>query len=259
MMGSLKVTLIQTELYWRNITENIARFDTLIKGIAGPTDLIVLPEMFTTGFTMQPQGFAEAMSGPSVSELKHWSRDVRADICGSLIIEENGGYYNRMVWAKPDGSVLTYDKRHLFRMSGEHHVYQEGNALCTVDVGGWKARPFICYDLRFPAWTRNTGNGYDLMIVVANWPAKRASHWKTLLRARAIENQCYVVAVNRVGSDGNGVAYSGDSAVIDYAGETLWEKSNDADVQTVELSLEKLRAWREEFPAWKDADRFQML
>lgn len=257
-MSNLKVTLIQTELAWRNVPENVARFDSRIKQINEPTDLIVLPEMFSTGFTMEPEALAETMSGQTVMQLIRWAKDVQTDICGSVIIEEDGKYYNRLIWVKPDGTVATYDKRHLFRMSGEHEIYAAGNKLCTIDILGWKVRPFICYDLRFPVWTRNTGNVYDLMIVVANWPEKRAAHWKTLLRARAIENQCYAIGVNRVGMDGNGIAYSGDSAVIDFAGDMLWEKRNSECVKTVELSMEKLRACREDFPSWKDADDFQM-
>jgi len=258
-MNSLKVTLIQTDPAWRNIPENIGRLDSLIEEISEPSDLIILPEMFSTGFTMEPQGLAETMTGPTVLQMTRWSKKAGADICGSIIIEEGGRYYNRLIWAKPDGAVLTYDKRHLFRMSGEHEVYTAGDKLCTIDICGWKVRPLICYDLRFPVWSRNAGNAYDLLIVVANWPEKRAEHWKTLLRARAIENQCYAIGVNRVGVDGNHIAYSGNSAVIDFTGTTLWEKSHAACIQTVELSLDKLHAWREEFPAWRDADDFRIM
>ncbi len=258
-MRDLKVTLVQAELAWHDIGKNLEEFERRIGSIKGDTDLVVLPEMFSTGFTMEPRGFAEAPGGRAQEMMSGWARRLGACVTGSVIAEENGCYFNRLVWARPDGSRITCDKRHLFRMAGEEKIYCGGSGLITEDVGGWSIRPFICYDLRFPVWMRNKNNEYDIAVVVANWPEKRAEHWRTLLRARAIENLCYVIGVNRVGVDGNGHSYSGDSAVIDFAGKVLFEKSGAQCVQTVSLSADALREYRGSFPAWKDADRFTLV
>lgn len=253
-MQDLKVTLIQTSLFWENIESNLSLFDEKIDGIRDETNLIVLPEMFTTGFSMNAEKLAEDMGGTAVKWLREKSRSRQTDITGSMIIRENGQYFNRLLWAKPDGTLLHYDKRHLFRLTGEEKVYSAGDKNITVELKGWKIRPFICYDLRFPCWTRNSNNSYDVAIFIANWPEKRTSHWKTLLSARAIENQCYVIGVNRVGEDGNGYYHSGDSSVIDPIGNIIFRKQNEESVYTALLSYPALQEYRKSFPAWMDAD-----
>ena len=253
-MQDLTLTLIQADLIWEDRDANLAAFDRKINSISEETDLIILPEMFTTGFTMAAEKLAEPMDGPTVSWLLEKAGTKGTHILGSTIIVENGKYYNRLLWATPEGNLLTYDKKHLFRMSGEHGVYAPGSTRLTVPVKGWRLRPFICYDLRFPIWTRNLECAYDLALFVANWPAARAAHWRLLLQARAVENQAYVVGVNRVGKDGQGLAYDGDSAVIDPAGEVLCQQGNAPFVQTVTLNHDRLREYRENFAAWRDAD-----
>jgi len=253
-MSDLTVTLIQTELDWEDIDANLTRFDALLRALSQPTHLIVLPEMFTTGFTMNAPPLAQTMDASGVRWIREKAAEKGAHVAGSLMIREKEHFFNRFVWARPDGSLLTYDKRHLFRMAGEDRVYASGETWLTVALNGWRIRPFICYDLRFPVWCRNRANAYDLALFVANWPQARASHWKILLAARAVENQCYVVGVNRVGTDGNGLAYSGDSMVIDPKGTTLFQKAHEPAVATLTLSREILTSYRSEFPAWKDAD-----
>jgi len=253
-MQDLTVTLIQTELFWEDIPANLAMLDRKIDGIAEKTDVIVLPEMFTTGFTMNAGKLAESMNGAAVSWITAKSRQKNAHILGSVIIEEGKRYFNRLLWAKPDGGLLTYDKKHLFRMAGEHKVYSPGNSHLTVEVNGWKLRSFICYDLRFPIWVRNIANSYDAAIYVANWPGKRAPHWKLLLPARAVENQCYVIGVNRVGEDGNGLLYSGGSSIIDPLGNILFQHADIPSIFTTTLNYERIREYRENFAAWQDAD-----
>jgi omega-amidase len=254
-MPDLTVTLIQTDLAWEDPGANRRAMAEKIGAISGKTDLVVLPEMFTTGFSMNAVPLAETMAGESVAWMQKTAESVRADLVGSLIVEDNGRFFNRLVWARPDGLLLTYDKRHLFRMLGEEKTYSAGDRLLTVELNGWRVRPFVCYDLRFPAWCRNLDNAYDVALYIANWPARRAGHWKTLLAARAIENQCWVVGVNRVGTDGNGLAFSGDSSVIDPTGKVVFRQSDDPCVQTEILSQKIMDNWRKEFPAWRDADR----
>jgi predicted amidohydrolase len=253
-MQDLKVTLIQSSLFWENIESNITLFDEKIDAISDETDLIVLPEMFTTGFSMNAEKLAQGMDGKPVLWLREKSRSKKADIAGSMIIGENGKYFNRLLWAKPDGTLVYYDKRHLFRMTGEEKVYSAGDKNITVELKGWKIRPFICYDLRFPCWTRNLNNSYDVAVFIANWPEKRSYPWKMLLPARAIENQCYVIGVNRVGNDGNGYYHSGDSSVIDPAGNIIFQKQHEESVYTASLSFTALQEYRKSFPAWMDAD-----
>ncbi|MFO7962933.1 MAG: amidohydrolase [Desulfobacterales bacterium] len=253
-MDDLSVTLIQTELYWEDIEANLKAFDATIDGIPEPTDVIVLPEMFTTGFSMDAPRFAQEMTGSAVSWIKEASRKKSADVMGSVIIRENGNYFNRVLWAKPDGSLFTYDKKHLFRMIGEHKVFTPGEKHLTVAVKDWKLRPFICYDMRFPIWTRNIDNAYDVAVFIANWPEKRAPHWKLLMPARAVENQCYVIGVNRVGKDGKGFPHSGDSAVIDPMGNIVFQKAHESFVRTFRLTYDRITFYREKFAAWMDAD-----
>jgi len=210
--------------------------------------------MISTGLSMQPEPVAQTMDSDTVHWLQATAVKRAVHLTGSVMIREAGCYYNRLLWATPEGDLHTYDKRHLFRMLGEDKVYTGGQKFLTVTVRGWKIRPFVCYDLRFPAWSRNLDNAYDAAVFVANWPARRAEHWKALLKARAIENQSYVIGVNRVGTDGNGLAYSGDSTVIDPVGNTLFTIHDEPLVRTVTLSREILESWRREFPAWMDAD-----
>ena len=253
-MQDLKVTLIQSELVWEDIDSNLSEFDTRITAVKEDTHLIILPEMFSTGFSMNAANLAQDMDGSAVRWIQKKSKDINADIVGSIIINDKGKFYNRLVWAKPQGALLTYDKRHLFRMAGEEKIYSAGSKNITVELNGWKIRPFICYDLRFPAWTRNMKNQYDAAVFIANWPEKRAEHWKALLQARAIENQCFVVGVNRVGTDGNGLAYSGDSSIIDPWGAVIFQKSSHPCTVTAQLSYDLLKRSREDFPVWMDAD-----
>jgi len=253
-MRDLKITLIQTSLFWENIESNLSLFAEKIDGISDETDLIVLPEMFTTGFSMNAEKLAQDMDGKAAGWLREKARSRQTDITGSMIIRENGEYFNRLLWAKPDGTLFHYDKRHLFRMTGEDKIYSPGNQNITIEINGWRIRPFICYDLRFPCWTRNFNNSYDVAIFIASWPEKRSYHWKTLLTARAVENQCYVIGVNRIGEDGNGYRHSGDSSVIDFAGGILFQKQNKEAVFSVSLSYSALDEYRKSFPAWMDAD-----
>jgi len=253
-MQDLKVTLIQSELAWEDIDSNLAGFNSRMDAIEEDTHLIVLPEMFSTGFTMNAAELAQDMKGSAVQWIKEKSADKNVDMVGSIIADDGGKFFNRLIWAKPDGEIFTYDKKHLFRMAGEEKVYSAGSQNITVNLNGWRIRPFICYDLRFPAWTRNIANQFDAAIFIANWPERRSAHWKALLQARAIENQCYVIGVNRVGKDGNGLSYSGDSSIIDPWGTIIFQKSNQTCIYTGELSYETLQKSRETFPVWMDAD-----
>ena len=257
-MSNLIVTLLQTELVWEDVKANLTAFQAKFDNIPHTTDLVVLPEMFSTGFTMNAENLAQSMDGRAVQWMMQIAADRSVHLVGSLIIGSKGRFYNRLIWAQPDGQIYTYDKRHLFRMMGEEKVYSPGNRRITVDLNGWKIRPFICYDLRFPVWTRNYNSNYDVAIFIANWPAKRSLHWTSLLRARAIENLSYVIGVNRVGTDGNGIYFSGDSAIIDPVGNYIFQKSEAVCIETIELSYDLMAKYRQEFPAWKDADHFQI-
>ncbi|MBA4367635.1 MAG: amidohydrolase [Desulfobacterium sp.] len=253
-MQNLNITLIQTTLFWNDPDANLKMFDQKINAIPDNTDLIVLPEMFTTGFSMNAEPLAQDMNGKAVAWLIKKAGQKKADILGSMIIRDKDKFYNRLIWARPDGTILCYDKKHLFRYAGEEKVFTPGTERITVELCGWKIRPFICYDLRFPLWTRNFNNQFDVAVFIANWPQKRAPHWNALLKARAIENQCYVAAVNIVGTDGNGLAYQGDSCLIDPLGNDLIEKSNRETIYNAKLSYEILTDYRKSFPAWMDAD-----
>jgi omega-amidase len=255
-MPDLTITLIQTELHWEDVAANLRRFDRLIDSLQVATDLIVLPEMFTTGFSMNADALAEDMNGRAVAWLRNTARHTAAAVVGSIMVADNGRFYNRLCWADPNGEVANYDKKHLFRYAGEDKVYTAGSASLLVELNGWKIRPFVCYDLRFPAWTRNVNSTYDLALFVANWPQRRAEHWKLLLQARAIENQTYVIGVNRIGTDGNGLYHSGDSSVIDPVGNILFRSAHAPCVFTLPLERGRLDDYRQSFPAWKDADQF---
>ena len=253
----LQLALIQTNLIWQDPAANRAQLEPLLEQARG-ADLVVLPEMFSTGFSMQSAELAEPESGPTSRWLSEQARRIGAVITGSLIIQAaDGSYRNRLLWARPDGSQSFYDKRHLFRMAGEHKHYSAGEQQVLLEVKGWQVRPLICYDLRFPVWSRDAG-GTDLLLYTANWPAARRQHWNRLLPARAIENLCYVAAVNRIGEDGKGFAYSGDSQVLDFQGDSLLSAGAEPGVFRVTLSSAELTAYRERFPAHLDADRFDL-
>jgi omega-amidase len=254
-MQDLNVTLVQTDPVWEDHVANLSTFDKVVDSVSEETDLFIFPEMFTTGFSVKPVPIAEEMTGAAVTWMKKKSAQTNVDIVGSLIIKEAGCYFNRLVWAKPDGNLFTYDKRHLFRMAEEDKEYTAGNKLLTIELKGWRIRPFVCYDLRFPAWTRNIDNQYDVAVFVANWPEPRSAPWKTLLKARAIENLCYVIGVNRVGVDGNGLSFSGDSMVVNPLGDSLVHMERSSGTQTVRLSYEAMASFRRDFPTWMDADK----
>ncbi len=257
-MSDLNVTIVQSELRWHDPLANRQMFDELLRELSWETDLVVLPEMFTTGFTMEPHRCAESMDGPTFQWLADHAKRLDACICGSLVIEDQNGFYNRFIWMPPDGNYGQYDKRHLFRMADEHHHYQSGQTIEVFKFRNWKICPLVCYDLRFPVWSRNTQD-YDLCLYVANWPAPRVNAWDTLLKARAIENAAYVVGVNRIGTDDNGKGYVGHSAIIDYLGHTKLDAKEETLVGNATLSLEKLQEFRNKFPVHKDADGFQIL
>lgn len=253
-MHDLKVTLVQTVLHWQDVDANLAMLENKLAQLDDAGDLIILPEMFSTGFSMAPENHAEPMTGKAVTWLKRMTHQTGADFTGSLMIADQGNFYNRLVWARPDGQLFTYDKKHLFAYAGEDKVYTAGRGHLTVELKGWRIRPFICYDLRFPIWCRNLHEVYDLAVFTANWPAKRSPHWRALLRARAIENQSFVIGVNRVGQDGNGLGYSGDSALIDPQGNILFEVREEEDCRTLVLEKQTLDDCRTRFPFLKDAD-----
>ena len=259
-MKNLSVTLIQSNLHWENIPANLEMFSQEIKAIP-ETDLIILPETFTTGFSMNPK-FAEPMDGSAVEWMRKTANEKACVICGSLMIQEEGRFYNRLVWMQPDGEWLTYDKRHLFCISDEPKFFTAGEERLIVELNGWKICPLICYDLRFPVWARCFDSAqhdtplYDVLLYVANWPERRNVAWKTLLPARAIENQAYVIGVNRVGVDEKNISHTGDSMVIDALGKTLYYKEQEEDIFTVELNYEELSRVREQLPFLNDADDF---
>ncbi len=255
MSGQLTLSLVQTPTHWHDPPRNRARFDALLEDLPHHADVALLPEMFTTGFTMDAAEVAETMDGPSVAWMRSRARALGCALCGSLVIEEGGKRFNRMIWAPPEGAIVTYDKRHLFRMAGEHRHYDEGTARVVVDCRGWRIGLAVCYDLRFPVWLRNRGD-YDLLLFAANWPRARQSAWDTLLRARAIENLSFVAGVNVLGEDGDGVRYAGGSALYGPEGEALLEASERCGVFTATLEKPVLDDYRAAFPAWRDADEF---
>jgi len=234
-------------------------FAEKLAAAAPKTDLIVLPEMFSTGFSMDAPALAEQPEGETLQWMREQAAAYDAVVTGSIIVQENGQYFNRLYWVRPDGSYAQYNKRHLFRMAQEHHTYTPGSERLTVELKGWKICPLVCYDLRFPVWSRNTGDRYDLLLYVANWPKVRSLPWRTLLQARAIENVAYVVGVNRIGTDVNNHPYSGDSAIIHPKGHKLLETTEQESILTIELSKQELLDFRETFPAHLDADEFELL
>lgn len=258
-MQDLHLTFIQAAQRWHDKQANLDSLEEQLAHLPSNTDLVVLPEMFTTGFSMDAAALAEQMNGNTVAWMKRMAQQKNAVITGSIIIEEDGKFYNRLVWMRPDGTYATYDKRHLFRMSGETNVFTAGTERLVVELKGWKICPLVCYDLRFPVWSRNTDNAYDVLLYVASWPESRSHAWKILLQARAIENLAYVVGVNRVGLDGNSIPYSGDSAIINPKGQVLFTVSGEAYMHSDSLSYETLASFRQSFPAYLDSDAFKML
>lgn len=255
-MTTLDITLIQTTLVWEDAAANRDHLARLI-GMAGQTDLVVLPEMFSTGFSMNAAALAEPMTGVTVNWLSGLAAELQTAICGSVIIKDNGQYFNRFLFVGGDGRIEKYDKRHLFRMSTEQEHYSPGTDRAVIELKGFRLFPQVCYDLRFPVFSRNDLN-YDLAIYVANWPAARRHHWLALLAARAIENQSYVVGVNRIGRDGNGVVYSGDSIAFDCNGSALMDAKDGEGCFHVRIGRQHLDEYRASFPAWKDADGFRL-
>ncbi|MEO5564940.1 MAG: amidohydrolase [Chitinophagaceae bacterium] len=257
MNSSLHITVIQTNLHWEDSAANRDMLEKKINSITGKTEIVILPEMFTTGFSMKPKDLAETMEGETVQWMNRMAAKKKIILTGSVIIKEEENYYNRLIWMLPNGQFGIYDKRHRFAYAGEDKEFSAGNKRLVASVNGWKINLLVCYDLRFPVWARqNAEQEYDVLVYVANWPERRSHAWKTLLTARAIENQCYVVGVNRVGDDGNDIHYSGDSMVIDPLGEVLYQKNDSEDIFTIALQKEPLITVREKLPFLKDADKF---
>ena len=261
-MSNLLVTVIQTNLHWEDKKANLQMLEEKIGNIKDRTEVVVLPEMFSTGFSMKPEKLAETMEGETVQWMKRVTAERKIILTGSVIIKENDNYFNRLIWMLPNGQSGIYDKRHRFAFAGEDKHYTAGNKRLIASVKGWKINLQVCYDLRFPVWARqqsqSEGPEYDVLIYVANWPERRSLAWKTLLQARAIENQCYVIGVNRVGNDGNKIYHSGDSMIIDPMGEVMYHKKDDEDVFTISLDKEHLKTIREKLPFLKDADHFMI-
>ena len=271
-MLNLTVSLVQTALFWEDISSNLQMLEKKILSIREKTEVVILPEMFSTGFSMNPVALAETMDGPTMNWMKKMAAEKKCILTGSIIIKTSGGpeplYYNRLIWMLPDGHYGYYDKRHLFAYGKEHQYYTPGNGRLIASVKGWKINLQVCYDLRFPVWLRQSNPAnplsdrdkaepeFDIIIVGANWPSTRRHAWKTLLQARAIENQCFVIGVNRIGTDGNGLAYSGDSMVVGPLGEILHPISENEEVHTLTLNKEIIETVRKQFPFWNDADHF---
>lgn len=264
-MNDLRVSLIQGATVWRDPNANCEMYGTMMADLGGKTDLIVLPETFTSGFSNEAIDHAEGMDGPSLLWIREQAIRLGAVVTGSMQIREGAEVYNRLLWATPSGELQHYDKRHLFRMAKEHERYTSGRQRLTVELKGWRVCPLVCYDLRFPVFSRNRFNvevadrfDYDLLLFVANWPSPRRYAWRTLLRARAIENLCCLAAVNRVGSDGNGLDYSGDSVALDHLGQTIIECGSKPQVITTCFDATELAMHRQNFPAQLDADDFEL-
>ena len=261
----MRVTLVQTSLHWENPAANRAMLTQKLAALSGLTDLVVLPEMCTTGFTMNAAALAEPMDGPTVSWLRTMAQALGAAVTGSFICAEGGQFFNRLVWMYPDGRHERYDKRHLFGLAGENMTYTAGEKKLVVEWLGWRICPLVCYDLRFPVWCRNragkpnakNNSAYDLLIFVANWPERRSHHWRSLLTARAIENQAFTIGVNIVGRDGNGHDYLGDTTLLDFAGQPVFQISGQEGLFTAKLSLDNLQSYRQQLPFLADSDNFE--
>jgi predicted amidohydrolase len=258
-MNDLRVTIVQSIIHWENISTNLEMLSSKLAPVT-KTDLIVLPEMFSTGFSMNAASLAESMDGAAVQLMQKMAAEKKCACTGSLIIKADNKFYNRLVWVKPDGDISTYDKRHLFTLSNEQETYTAGTSKMFEQINGWNICPLICYDLRFPVWSRNTHSAnYELLLYVANWPERRNYAWKQLLVARAIENQSFVVGVNRVGNDGNNIYHSGDSMCVDPTGKIIYHKEHLEDIFTVTLSRNELETTRKLLPFLNDADHFNIV
>ncbi len=263
-MSTLQVTTIQYNIFWEDVQQNLAKLTTQLQQLSAQAQLVVLPEMFTTGFTMNPTGLAEDMDGLTVTWMREQAKTHRIMLCGSIIIKENENYYNRFISVMPNEQLAFYNKRHLFAKAGEHEAYTAGNKKIIIQANGLKILPVICYDIRFPVWCKNTLDQhgiptYDVLLVVANWPSVRIMHWQQLLIARAIENQCFVVAVNRVGTDGNGHYYDGSSIVIDPMGNIVYTQKDVEDIFTTTITKASIDAVRIQLPFLKDSDAFDVI
>jgi omega-amidase len=257
-MDNLKITIFQGYLFWENTDKNLQNIALRLSAIREKTELIILPEMFNTGFSMDAEKLAEPMGGKTMQWMHKIAKQYNCVITGSLTIKDSGKFYNRLIWMRPDGTHEHYDKRHLFTLAKEQETYTAGTEKLIVDLKGWKICPVICYDLRFPVWLRNVGGEYDLLIVVANWPERRALHWRTLLPARAVENQSYVIGVNRVGHDGYEVYHSGDSTCISPMGEVIYYKRDEEDLYTFTISGSEPTKTRRALPFLQDEDKFHI-
>ena len=253
-MDSIRISIVQTDIVWENKQENLRLLHEKLQSLCGTTEIVVLPEMFSTGFSMQSNMLAETNSGETIATLKQWASLFQVAICGSYITVDNGRYYNRAFFLTPEGEEFYYDKRHLFAPGGEARQYTPGDSRAVVEYGGVRFLLLVCYDLRFPVWSRCRGD-YDAILCCASWPAPRREVWRTLLRARAIENQCYAAGVNRVGDD-PAARYAGDSALVDFKGRTMVEAGGGERILTGVFDTGALAAFREKFPAWRDADEF---
>ncbi|MDO4703294.1 amidohydrolase [Tannerella sp.] len=256
---SLRVSMVQSPIAWEDRAENLAYYGKLLHGLIGKTDLAVLPELFTTGLSMRVHDLSEPVDGKTIASVKQWAKEYGFAVTGSFIASEEGRFYNRAFFITPDGREYYYDKRHLFRMAGEDRSFSAGDKRLIIDYLGWKICPMVCYDLRFPVWSRNVDNAYDVLIYVANWVSVRRDVWKTLLHARAIENMAYVCGVNRVGVDGRDFAYHGSSRIYTPKGEKLADAGEEEEtIVTCALEREPLDTLREKFPVWRDADQFDI-
>ena len=259
MMHPLKISIVQTDIAWENKQENLRMLREKLHALRGTTEIVVLPEMFSTGFTMKSREFAEPVSGITVRILKELAADFQLALCGSFICSERSNYYNRAFFITPEGEEFYYDKRHLFRMGNEAEYFSSGNNKLIISYRGWNICLLVCYDLRFPVWSRNVNNEYDLLIYVASWPQARRLAWDTLLCARALDNMCYVCGVNRIGVNGNKLIYNGGSVVFSAKGEVLASvPDGEEGIETVSLSLISLQQLRDKFSMWKDADAFRL-
>jgi len=255
----MRISLIQDIIFWADKAANLEKTEDQLALLAGQTDLVVLPEMFTTGFCTGKIQLAETMDGETVKTLKHWAAKYKLAITGSFIATENGKFYNRAFFVFPNGRIETADKRHLFSMGGEHNHFSTGDKRLVVNYCGFNICVLVCYDVRFPVWSRNVNNEYDLLVYVANFPERRIEDWDILLQARAIENQAYVCGVNRIGLDGLGIAYNGHSTLIDFKANTILHSPENATfIQTFDLQQEPLQRYRQKFPVWKDGDAFDI-
>lgn len=256
----MRISLLQTNIIWEDKEENLKRLHNTLEELHGKTDIVILPEMFSTGFTMRSKELAEPVDGKTITTLRSWAKTYGIALVGSYIASDNGRYYNRGFFLTPNDEAFYYDKKHLFRMGNEEEHFSAGDKRIIIPYKGWNICLLICYEVRFPIWSRNIRNEYDLLIYVANWPTARRHVWDTLLAARAIENMTYVCGINRVGTDGNNLSYNGGSAIYSARGKAIAMATDDKeDVITMDLSLEQLNSFRKKFPVWMDADEFRII